>query len=224
MLTKENKGFRVRSKNQELFVPKVIMATNGYTNGDFSWFKRRVFPLPSYIISTEDLPHDLVNELSPRRRLMVETRAQHNYFRVSPDGNKIIFGGRASMKAIPLAYAAKRLKSSLDDIWPELRQYGLTNVWTGNTGFSFNQVPHVGQQNGIFYAMGFSGSGTVLAPYLGSKVAYLTFNDSRGRTAYQNTNFKTSPMHFLSKPYFLSVADFWFKYFTDKRQSHLKRK
>ena len=72
--------------------------------------------------------------------------------------------------------------------------------------------------------MGFSGSGTVLAPYLGSKVAYLTFNDLRGRTAYQNTNFKTSPMHFLSKPYFLSVADFWFKYFTDKRQSHLKRK
>ena len=221
---RENGGFRVRSKWQSLFVKKVIMATNGYTKDNFHWFQRRVFPLPSFLIATENIPGDLIKELCPGRRMMVETRAQYNYFRVSPDGKKIIFGGRAAMKPIDLCTAANRLKLSLNDIWPELQRYCVTHVWSGNTGYSFNQLPHVGQTEGIFYAMGFSGSGTVLAPYLGAKAAYLALDDPRACTPYQKTRLRTSLLHFTSKPYFLSVADFWYKNVVDRWESPNKRK
>ncbi|MDG2474483.1 MAG: FAD-binding oxidoreductase [Paracoccaceae bacterium] len=212
------RGFKVHFLNKELFVKNVIMATNGYTTNKFYWFKKRVFPVPSFLIATENLPKELIRELTPRGRMMVETRAQYNYFRPSPNGKKIIFGGRAALKPIPLKIAAERLKASLDDIWPELINYQLTNVWTGYTGFSFNHIPHIGSYNGINYAMGYSGSGTVLAAYLGAKVAYKTLGDRRGETGYSQTKLKTNLFHIFEKPYFLSVADLWYRNVIDRLQ------
>ena len=223
-IEKKSNGFKVHFQNKDIFSRNVIMATNGYTINDFSWFKKRVVPIPSFLIATEDLPKELLEELIPKGRMMVETRAKYSYFRVSPNGKKIIFGGRAAMKPIPLRLAADRLKASLDDIWPELKNYKLTNVWTGNTGYSFNHIPHIGNHDGINYAMGYSGSGTVLAAYLGAKVAYKTLNDSRGKTGYSQTKLKTNLFHIFEKPYFLSFADFWYKNIIDRWQSRIKRK
>ena len=211
--------FRVACGNQVIFASNVIMATNGYTKYNFNWFKKRVFPVPSFLIATEDLPSDLIKELSPRGRMMVETRLKYSYFRTSPDGKKIIFGGRAAMKPIPLTLAAQRLKTVMDDIWPELKNVRLSNVWTGFTGYSFNHIPHVGHHNGIYYAMGYSGSGTVLASYLGAKAAYQALDDPRGETGYSSTIFKTKPFHIFGTPYFLSLADFWYKNVIDRLQS-----
>ena len=219
LIERKRDSFKVHCGNQIIFAKNVIMATNGYTKHDFNWFKKRVFPVPSFLIATEDLPSELIRELAPRGRMMVETRLKYSYFRSSPNGKKIIFGGRAAMKPIPLMLAAQRLKAVMDDIWPELKSSRLSNVWTGYTGFSFNQIPHVGNHQGIHYAMGYSGSGTVLAAYLGAKVAYQALGDPRGETAYSYTNFKTKPFHIFETPYFLSIADFWYRNVIDKLQN-----
>ena len=217
----ERKGdrFKIHCGTKVIYARNVVMATNGYTKHSFKWFKKRVFPVPSFLIATEDLPSELIQELSPQGRMMVETRLKYSYFRISPNGKKIIFGGRAAMKPIPLILAAQRLKIVMHDIWPELKKYRLSHVWTGFTGYSFNHIPHVGQYNGIHYAMGYSGSGTVLAAYLGAKAAYQALNDPRGKTGYSNTSFKTSPFHIFERPHFLSVADFWYRNISDRWQN-----
>ena len=226
VLSVERKGdsFRVNLRNRVVIAKKVIMATNGYTTHDFSWLKKRVVPIPSFIITTENIPSELIKELSPRGRMMVETRAKYNYFRTSPDGKRIIFGGRAAIKPIPLDLAARRLKASLDDIWPDLEQFQISNVWTGNTGFSFNQIPHVGKHKGIHHAIGYSGSGTVLAAYLGAKVAYQALDDTRGMTGYSKTSLRKSAIHMFEKPYFLLLADFWYQNVIDRLQSPKNKK
>lgn len=223
-IKREYGGFRVQFLDQDVLVNKVIMATNGYTVNDFSWYKRRVVPVPSFLITTEELPLELIKELSPRGRMMVETRAKYSYYRLSPDKKRIIFGGRAAIKPIALSLAARRLKASLDDIWPEVKSYKVTNVWTGNTGYSFNHMPHVGCKGGIYYAMGYSGSGTVLAAYLGAKVAFMASDDPRAKTAYSKTKLRTSLVHFFEKPYFLSLLDFWYQNVIDRWQSRLDSK
>lgn len=163
---------------------KVVLATNGYTTRPFRWHLRRVFPVPSYIIATEELPDETLNALAPGRRMMVETRMRHSYYRVSPDGRRILFGGRASLVGVDLATAAARLRRTLCEIWPALAEVRLSHVWTGYTGFSFSFMPAVGGADGLHHAMGFSGSGTVMAPYLGAKAAYQALGDARGETAY----------------------------------------
>ena len=209
-------GFQVVTPRGTVSADKVLMATNGYTQGPFRWFQRRVFPLPSYLIATEELPANLLGHLAPGRRMMVETRARHSYFRLSPDGTRILFGGRASMRDLPIKAAAKRLHQTMTEVWPDLADTRITHAWWGNTGYSFTHMPSVGEQNGIHYAMGFSGSGTVMAPYLGAKAAWRMVGDPRDDTAYASTALKTHWLHPGARPHFLKLADFWYRNWVDR--------
>ena len=209
-IDRNNKNWTVfLSDGRSIDTSKIIMATNGYTGNNFPWFFRRVFPIPSYIIVTEELSDYFIRSLIPSNKILVETRSKHSYFRKSPDNKRIIFGGRASMLNIPNEKATSRLKETMIEIWPKMKEINIDYSWSGNTGFTFNQLPHVGRINKINYAMGFCGSGTVLSPYLGYKVGYQAMGDKRGATAYSSTNLKFSPLNFFSKPYFLNILDIW---------------
>ena len=220
---REGSRFTVSTPKGYIQANKVVLATNGYTPESFKWHKRRVFPLPSYIIATEELSPNLIGELAPGRRMMVETRARHSYYRISPDGKRLLWGGRAAMVPYRLDKAAARLKATMVEIWPQLANTRLSHVWTGNTGYSFNHMPHVGVSDGIHYAMGYSGSGTVMAPYLGAKAAYRAIGDARGETAYSSTTLKTNPIHPLAKPHFLHAADFWYHNWVDRWETRKGR-
>ena len=78
----------VSTPKNQIEASQIVLATNGYTGSPFRWFARRVFALPSYLIATEPLSANLIGELAPGRRMMVETRARHSYYRVSPDGTR----------------------------------------------------------------------------------------------------------------------------------------
>jgi glycine/D-amino acid oxidase-like deaminating enzyme len=217
--TRHAPGFSVTTGKGTLSCNKVILGTNGYTTAAFRWHQRRVFPLPSYLIATEKLPTDLLEHIAPGRRMMVETRARHSYFRISPDGKRILFGGRASMRDIPLIKAAERLRMTMCEVWPELSDVRLSHVWSGNTGYSFSHVPTVGENDGVHYAMGYSGSGTVMAPYLGAKAAWQALGDPRGVTAYSQTPLRSSWLHPFGSPHFLKAADLWYRFGVDPRET-----
>lgn len=61
------------------------------------WLKRRVIPIGSYIIATEEIPADLLAKLFPVRRVLGDTRRLVYYYRVTPDGRRVLFGGRVSL-------------------------------------------------------------------------------------------------------------------------------
>jgi glycine/D-amino acid oxidase-like deaminating enzyme len=223
-ITRNGAKFTVQTTGTPITAEKVILATNGYTPAAFRWHQRRVFPLPSYLIATEELPPDLIAELAPGKRMMVETRARHSYFRISPDGKRILFGGRASMRDIPLQLAAQRLHQTMCEVWPSLSATRLSHVWTGNTGYSFSHMPTVGEHDGIHYAMGYSGSGTVMAPYLGAKAAWQALGDPRGATAYSQTKFRPSLLHPFQRPHFLRAADVWYRNWIDPQENRAARR
>ncbi len=222
-VSRQNGGFLAGTPHGKITAHKVILATNGYTTSTFRWHQRRVFPLPSYIIATETLPQDLIARLAPGRRMMVETRARHSYYRISPDGRRILFGGRASMRDIPMARAAARLQATMSEIWPELAGTRLSHVWGGNTGFCFTHTPAVGEHDGLYYAMGYSGSGTVLAPYLGAKAGRQAVGAAGGDTAFSKTALRPSWLHPVAKPHFLKAADLWYRYCVDKSETRKGR-
>lgn len=217
-------GHRIATGRGVVGAGKVMLATNGYSGAAFSWFARRVFPLPSYLIATEPLSPNLIGELAPGRRMMVETRARHSYFRISPDGTRILFGGRAAMVPIGLEQAAFRLRQTMTEIWPALDGVKLSHVWTGNTGYTFGHVPHVGEHDGLHYAMGFSGGGTVLAPWLGRKAALQAMGLAEGETAYSAPRLTARWFYRGARPHFLSAADLWYRHVVDWRENRESRK
>ncbi|MEM7300649.1 MAG: FAD-binding oxidoreductase [Pseudomonadota bacterium] len=218
-VSRQGGHFRSKTSLGEIVADKVLIATNGYTVGDFGHLKRRVFPLPSFIAATEPLDRELLQRLAPGGRMMVETRARHSYFRLSPDGTRILYGGRSSMVPTPPHQSGAALHAMMCDVWPELQDVKVTHAWTGNTGYTFNHTPHVGEWNGLNYSMGYSGSGVAMAPYLGAKAGYQMLGDARGETAFSKTHLATSWLHPTSKPYFLYSANLWYRTVVDRLQT-----
>ncbi|NNE79922.1 MAG: FAD-binding oxidoreductase [Silicimonas sp.] len=223
-VTRLSGSHRIRTPKGEVRADKVVLATNGYTTRPFSWFMARVFPVPSFLIATEPLSPNLIGEIAPGCRMMVETRARRSYFRISPDGSRIIFGGRAALVDIAPARAARWLRDTMCQIWPTLEGTRLSHVWSGYTGFSFGQMPVVGERNGLHYALGYSGSGTVMAPYLGAKAAWQSLGLSKGDTAFSRTRLDRRWYHRGSAPHFLKAGDLWYRHWVDRRENLAARR
>ena len=223
-LSRQRDAFHVATKNGPVRARRVILATNGYTTRPFTWHRRRVFPLPSFIIATEKLPPERLVQLAPGRRMMVETRARHSYFRLSPDDNRILFGGRAGLVPYGPGFAAARLRRTMLEIWPDLADVRITHSWRGYTGFTHEQTPNVGEHAGVIHAMGYSGSGVAMAPYLGMKAAWRALADKRGETAFAETTMTTRAWHPTPRPWFLAPGEVWYRQVVDRLEARAAKR
>src|SRR5919106_1617732 len=79
---------------------QVVVAANGYTGALLPGLRRRVVPVSSYIIVTEPLPPELPERLSPRGRMFVDSNRLLSYFRLSPDGRRVVFCGRLQLRTV----------------------------------------------------------------------------------------------------------------------------
>jgi glycine/D-amino acid oxidase-like deaminating enzyme len=104
--------------------------------------------------------------------MVFDTKSYLNYYRISQD-NRMLFGGRASLKEISAKEAVPILRQGMIEIFPELAHLNIESSWTGYVGFTFDQMPHLGVHDGLYYAMGFCGHGVANGFYFGSRLALL---------------------------------------------------
>jgi glycine/D-amino acid oxidase-like deaminating enzyme len=190
----------------------IVMATNGYTTNAAPDMRRSLIPIASYMIATESLGRDVVDTLFPSKRMIVETRSRHCYYRPSPDGERILLGGRAALNHINTARSAPVLKQLLIGVLPQLKDVQISHSWLGTLGFTKDHLPRIGRDSdGIFYAMGYSGSGVAMAPYLGWRVANKVLGNSEGNTGFDPMNFPRVAFHpFI--PLALPFVNMWYRW------------
>jgi glycine/D-amino acid oxidase-like deaminating enzyme len=204
-IERSSDGFEVLTSRGVIKARKVLIATNGYSGPLSSWHRRRVIPIGSYQITTEPLGKDRVRSLIPRGRNIVDSRRVVVYFRPSPDGERIIFGGRAALaERDPLA-CVPRLHSMLGEIFPQLREVALDHAWVGWVAYTFDTMPHLGCSDGIYYCMGYCGQGVPLAPYLGMKIGRQIAGAPDADTALDGLAFPTRS-YYAGWPWFLAPA------------------
>lgn len=209
-------GFRVTTARGVVHARDVIIATNGYTTQLTPWQQRRVIPIGSYIIVTEEVPEELTDRLFPGDRIASDTCKVVYYFRATPDRRRILFGGRVSAaETTPLASAA-RLRQDMCRIFPELEDVGISYAWSGTVAYSFDELAHIGVHEGLHYAMGYCGSGVSMAPYLGMRAGQKVLGQAEGATAFDGLPFPTRPLY-RGKPWFLPAAVGWYRW-NDQRK------
>ena len=99
--------------------------------------------------------------------MMSDTRNFLHYWRLSPDG-RLLFGGRTSFVPVTVQTARDRLYAAMIGMYPQLAGVRVTHAWSGNVGFTFDQLPHLTRAGRVTYAMGYCGSGVALASWLGT--------------------------------------------------------
>lgn len=204
------RNFELVTSRGKLRTRDLIIATNGYTGAATPWLRRRIVPVTSYMIATKVIPLPTMRELFPTGRLVIDTNRLLVYYRPSPDGTRILFGGRPAYTKVNLETSARRLMEYLRQIFPVLRTSSVAHSWFGYIGYTFDHLPHVGTKDGVHYAAGYCGSGVVLATWLGRKAAYRLLGDTEGKSAFANLTHPTHPLY-RGRPWFLPLVQAWYQ-------------
>lgn len=208
-LRRESDGFEFQTPRGKIAARNVVIATNGYTGRQaLPWLARRLIPVASQIIATEPLDAEIMNRLMPKKRMLGETRHLYHYYRPSPDGTRILFGGRRGAHTGDHGTKMRHLYRYLIQIFPELEGVGISHCWWGYVAMTYDQLPKVAEHEGVHYATGFCGSGVVWARWLGKKAALRILGDSEAETAFDDAPFRAVPLY-DGRPWFLPAALVW---------------
>jgi glycine/D-amino acid oxidase-like deaminating enzyme len=184
-IERDGAGFRVTTSAGTVQARQVLVCTNGYTDGAVPFLRRRIVPVRSRIIATEELAPELMARLMPKLMMMGENRQLGFYYRPSPDGRRILLGGRDSSRVGDPAAPTLRLRDGLVELFPELENIRLTHSWFGNVAMHRDMLPRIFEKDGVVYAAGFCGSGVVWAPWTGTRAAHKLMGNAReARTAF----------------------------------------
>ena len=207
---REGSGFRVRTSAGDITAGALMVATNGYTGTVTPWQRRRLVPVASYMIATEVLGAERVRRLLPHLRVYGDTKKVLYYFRPSPDGERILFGGRASFVQTDVRQAGTRLHRFLVQLLPDLEGTRITHAWKGNVAFAFDYLPHVGQQDGVHYALACNGSGVVTMTHLGRQAARQIVGRGNQASAFSKLPFPTMP-GYSGNPWFMPLVGSFYR-------------
>jgi glycine/D-amino acid oxidase-like deaminating enzyme len=202
---KAGPGFEVKTAKGILRAGGVIVATNGYTTRrPIAELRNRVVPIGSYIIVTEPLGEDLAASVFPANAMTYTKRRLLHYMRRTPD-NRTLIGGRRNLKTdLPLEDSAADLHNSLIRYFPQLRGARVSHVWGGKLGVPFDLTPHIGNVDGVWYAMGYAGHGVGLSTLLGHDLAGMLLGEEPTSPFAKIPH--TGRFYYRGNPWFLNPA------------------
>lgn len=184
-IERDGSGFRVVTAAGMVQAGRVLVCTNGYTDGAVPFLRRRLVPVRSRIIATEELAPEVMARLMPKRMMITENREAGFYYRPSPDGKRILLGGRDSSRVGDPVAPKLLLRKGLVYLFPELEAVRLSHSWFGNVAMNRDMIPRIFEKHGVVYATGFCGSGVVWAPWIGMRAAHkLLGHEEQARTAF----------------------------------------
>jgi glycine/D-amino acid oxidase-like deaminating enzyme len=211
-------GWRIETSRGPLWSHEVFVGTSGYTGSATPTLRKKIIPIGSFIITTEVLPEKLARELSPRNRMIYDSKNYLYYYRLTPD-RRMLFGGRAAFfpeTDQTVRRSAEILRRGMIDVYPQLADAKIEYVWGGTLDFAFDMMPHAGQMDGMYYAVGYAGHGVAMATYQGQKMAELIADGSgeaKPENPFVGIPFPGAPLGLYNgKPWFLPLAGAWYKF------------
>ena len=210
---KGDNGFSLSTARGSLFAQNVFIGTSGYTSALVPTLRRKIIPLGSFIIVTEPLSEPVASQLIPRNRMVSDSKLYLHYYRLTPD-RRMLFGGRAAFfpeTSNTIRKSVDILRRDLMEVYSQLRDVKVEYAWGGTIDFTFDMMPHAGQMDGIYYAVGYAGHGVAMATYLGMKVAEAACGGADGNP-FRDIPFPGAPLGlYRHTPWFLPFAGAWYK-------------
>jgi len=205
--------FCVQTSRGAITTRDVILASGAYTTEATPALRKRIIPIGSYIIATEILPADLAHELSPRNRMIYDSKHFLFYYRLTPD-NRMLFGGRAAFfpeTENTVRQSAEILRRGMIGVYPQLRDTKVEFIWGGTLDFTLDVMPHAGKLDGMYFAAGFAGHGVAAATWFGAKLAGLICGEPND-IHFDGIKFPAAPFGLRSgNPWALPLAGAWYR-------------
>ncbi|MCO4811884.1 MAG: FAD-binding oxidoreductase [Gammaproteobacteria bacterium] len=162
---------RVTTEGGYVEADSVILAGNAYSLLEWQHLSNLVFPAGSYIIGTEPLADDVVNEINPQDVAVCDTNEVVDYYRLSAD-KRLLYGGACNYSGRDPVNIKSFILPRMLKVYPQLQNVRIDFEWGGKIGVVLNRVPAVGRINGnVYYCQGYSGHGVNATHIMGEIMA-----------------------------------------------------
>ncbi len=149
----------------------VILAGNAYHALESRKLSGLVFPAGSFIIATEPLGAEVVNEINREDLAVCDMNNVLDYYRLSAD-KRLLFGGRCNYSGRDPASISGIMAPRMHRIYPQLADTRVEYEWGGRIGIVITRVPLLGRTApNVFYAQGYSGHGVNVTHLAGEIMA-----------------------------------------------------
>jgi len=148
----------------------VILAGNAY-HDVVRKLRGYVFPVQSFIVATEPLSEELVQQINRDDLAVCDPNFILEYFRLSGD-KRLLFGGRIRHFGDDEDFIRSRLQKKMLRVYPQLKDLRIDYAWTGRIGVTVNRVVQLGRLSpNVFFCQGYSGHGVNMTHLTGQIMA-----------------------------------------------------
>jgi glycine/D-amino acid oxidase-like deaminating enzyme len=194
-LTREDGGWRLATPAGSVLAGRVLLCTNGYTDGLRPGLKQTVIPVISAQMATRPLPHNLRASMLPEGHTFADARRLVYYGRFDRDG-RFLLGGIGFTEQSGDHPSFRRIMRVAIDIFPQLRGVEWEFRWGGRVAMTRDHLPHLHEPApGLLAGLGFNGRGVAMATVMGRILAERALGADPADLPLPTTPLRGYPLH-----------------------------
>lgn len=199
-MERQGAGWRLTTAAGSVRARRVLLCTNGYTDGLAPGLARSVVPVRSVQVATAPLAHNLRRSILPGGHSASDSRRLLLYFRLDPEG-RFVIGGRGAYSARGTRKQMEMLRKAARGLYPQLAQADWAHAWGGFIAMTADHHPHLNRLGpDAVAALGYNGRGVAMATAMGRVLADWARGAPEAELDFPVTDLRPIPLHFLRRP------------------------
>jgi len=189
---------------------RVVLCTNGYTDGLWPGLARSIITPNSFQVATEPLPEAVARNILPQGHVSSDTRQLLFYFRLDHQ-RRLLMGGRGPFREPVSAADWRHLERVVSSMFPTAANAPIAYRWCGRVALTRDFLPHLHEPApGLLVDIGCMGRGVGLQTAMGRAMADHLTNQGPQALPLPITGITGLPLHKLRRVY-LSAIIAWYQ-------------
>ena len=188
---------------------RVLLCTNGYTDGLWPGLKETVIAANSFQVATAPLSDNVRKSILPHGQVASDTRRLLLYFRLDHTG-RFIMGGRGPFRDPKGPEDFAHLRRVTERLFPQLGGVAYEFGWAGRVALTRDFLPHLHEPApGLIATLGCNGRGVGLATSMGVVLADYVLKQDARVLPFPTAPIQPIPFHGLQRLYVAATVAYY---------------
>lgn len=200
-----NGAWRLRTPEGSLHADRIVVGTNGYTDGLVPGLQQTVIPVRSYIVATQPLGDNLRRTILPQGHCVSDSRQLLFYWRLDAQG-RLVMGGRGPLRDRSRLPDYEPVRRAIRRLYPEIGEPEWQHHWNGRVAVTMDGLPHLHEPApGLAVALGYNGRGVAMASRMGKLLADHALGAEASQLGFPVSKLNPIPGHAFRLPALAAV-------------------